>query len=143
VTWTALIEVPFANELHRFRLGLGQLEDLETRFRAGTIEWVERFRANQWRIGEMRAVLITALVGGGQDPLQAKEVVDRCMMAWPMVRNVKLFWLIVNAAILEPPSGLSAGKDQADEEEEEMLSASPAFSVSAEPSATPRARSGK
>lgn len=141
MTWTALIEVPFANELHRFRLGLGQLEDLESRFKVGTIGWVEKFRANEWRIGEMRAVFITALVGGGQDPAQAKEVVDRCMMAWPLVRNVDLFWKIVNAAILEPPPGMSSGKDQADEEEE-MASTSPASSVLEEPSATPRRKSG-
>lgn len=142
MTWTALVEMPFADELHRFRLGLGQMEDLETRFRVGTIEWIEKFRANQWRIGEMRSVFITALVGGGQTPAQAKEVVDRCMMAWPMVRNVDLFWKIVNAALLEPPAGLSSGKDQADEEEA-MASVSPASSVSEEPSATPRKKSGE
>ena len=144
MSWTAEIEVPFGTELHRFRLGLGQFRDLERKFGGkGILQIIDHFRANAWKVDEMRDFLIIAMIGAGMTPSLAQGAVDQNIVAWPFSRNVDLFWKIISAAVVDAPAGSSTGKDQADEEEEAvMLSPSPAYSASEEPSATRRTKSG-
>lgn len=73
---SATIHLPFDEE-RPFRLGIGQLEELQERTDAGPEELYARLGAGRWRVADVQQTLRLGLIGAGLAAVDAKVLVDR------------------------------------------------------------------
>ncbi len=71
----------FAGEERLFRLELGHLEQVEAATGRGIFAVFDRAFSGTWTLGEVRAVLTHGLIGGGETPKAAAELVDEAVTA--------------------------------------------------------------
>lgn len=111
----ALVRAPFADGVHSFRLGMGQLEELQEACDAGPEELFYRILGGTWRVKDIRETLRIALLGGGLEPMKALSLVERYAGEGQLGGLKELVTVILGAAINgapdedKPPSGEPTG----------------------------------
>lgn len=134
------IDLVWGDGEHRFRLAIGQLEELEQITKIGPFELFEKMLRKQWRVGEVRHVIRIGLIGGGMGPADAVALVDRYISEWPWTESVGVALHILTAALVGSEAD-PAGKAEAGDED--TAGASPASSGTAQRAASRRRKSTK
>lgn len=70
------VELVFAGDLRKFRLGIAELIALQEKRNSGPMEIVSRLNFHGWRVEDVTETLRIALIGGGEDGKAAAEIVQ-------------------------------------------------------------------
>lgn len=125
------IETDFGDGTHRFRLGIGQLEELQEKTGVGPFALMQRLLSGEWLVADVREPIRLGLIGGGLDPLKALNLTRRYVDDIPhWALNALLAKAIVGAAIMGAPEEAASKKDVSPPDETEA----PNFQADAFPS---------
>lgn len=132
----AAVDLDFGDGPHRFRLAMGELEELQEKTGLGPFVLMQRLLSGEWKIADVREPLRIGLIGGGMKPEEALTLVRRYVDqrdAWMHYAGVAK--LVVLAAISGAPEEMP-GKNDAPEATTEA-SISPMDASSSAPSTEP------
>lgn len=125
------VALDFADGAHHFRLGMGELEELQEKTGVGPFRLTERLMSGDWYVADVRETIRLGLIGGGLDPLKALGIVRNYVDGRPQwVRNALLAHVILSQALAGAPEE-EPGKDDAPE----AASEAPSSPMDASPSA--------
>jgi hypothetical protein len=99
-----------------FRLGIGQLEELQEKCGVGPPKIAWRLGTSEWRVADVRETLRLGLIGAGMAADQAATLVRRYASDGQLLENVLPALLVINAAIQGTPDE-PLGKDEGAETE--------------------------
>lgn len=98
------IELEFADGTYGFRLAIGELEELQEKTGVGPYALLRRLLANDWLITDVREAIRLGLIGGGQEPVASKRLVERYVdQRSDWLNNAMLAQAIVSAALVGAP----------------------------------------
>lgn len=126
------ISFKWADGMHTFRLGIGQIRELQEKVDAGPLWLHNRIRDGAWRVDDLRETIRLGLIGGGAKPLDALSLVERYVDDQPLDDSVYPAMVILSVALFGPLDGETPGKREAAEPAVHTPS-----SLSAESSASP------
>ncbi|WP_312128090.1 gene transfer agent family protein [Brevundimonas sp.] len=110
----ALVEAPFGDGVHRFRLAIGQLEELQEKTDCGPEELWSRVSLGTWRVQDLIQTIRLGLIGGGMDAMSALALVGRYVDSGNLVSHKPLVQSILGAALVgAPDEDAREGEDQA------------------------------
>lgn len=118
----ASITLAWADGEYLFRLGLGQIEELQEACDAGPFVILNHLIAGTWRVKMVRETLRLGLIGGGMQPTQAFKLIQRYHDELPWAHNVKQASAVLHAAVLGAPDGERPGKARAARARRETIS---------------------
>lgn len=114
---SAKVELPF-DEARQFRLGIGELEELQERTDAGPEELFNRIGSGRWRLADIQQTLRLGLIGAGMAAIEAKVLVDRYagpgnLIEWKDTCRAILYAALAGAPDEDgtPPSGEATGEE--------------------------------
>lgn len=108
------IELRWADGTHKFRLGLGELEELDEKTDRGPYELLRMINDGTWRAKHLYEIIRIALIGGGGcSPTQATRLIERYVIPRPVGEWVPWAQAIMLAAVVGAPDGEQPGKRQA------------------------------
>lgn len=146
---SARISFDWADGESTFRLGVGELLELQEKCDAGPAQIVARLEDGTWRVQDLRETLRLGLIGGGMTPTDAMVKVRRYVDARPLMESVDPARAVLLAALLgfgdRPGDGDQAGETAAETTTSEAMDASsprpstapPPSSASAPATSTP------
>jgi len=108
----ARIEQPFADGEYSFRLGWGEIVELQEKVDCGPFALLDRINSGQWLVGDLSETIRLGLIGGGLKPTDAKKLVDRYVTDRPPLENLELARAVLLAGLVGAPDE-APGEDQA------------------------------
>ena len=98
-------EVAFADGEYDFRLGWGQLVELQELCDAGPQFVLNRLHTGEWRVEDIAHTIRLGLLGADKDmkPSQASALVKRYVQERPPLENHTLAVVILTAALMGAP----------------------------------------
>lgn len=99
---SAKIELPFGDDTHIFKLGYGQLKEIQDKVDAGPAFILDSLFHGTWRLEYVREVIRCGLVGGGMSASDAIRMVKTYVEdteAYPIAQNLVTTSQILMAAI--------------------------------------------
>lgn len=114
---------------HIFRLGIGELRELQELCDAGPREIATRLAGGRERVNDIFETLRLGLIGGGMTPAKAKSMVKRYGEDRPLQESIPYAQAVILAAIVGASEEPSPGKAEAAEPTsfQEENSASPPY----------------
>ncbi len=119
----AQVTAPFGDGVKIFRLGIGQLEELQEACDAGPEELFYRILGGTWRVKDIREPIRIGLIGGGTEPMKALSLVERYAGEGQLGGLKELVTCILGAGINgapdedKPPAGEPTGETTPSPEE--------------------------
>ncbi|MEO7172029.1 gene transfer agent family protein [Flavobacterium sp.] len=86
----ASITLPWADGDYVFRLGWGELIELQEQCDAGPYVVLHRLGNGQWRVQDISHVIRLALIGGGLEPVKALTLVRNYVERLPPLTSVMM-----------------------------------------------------
>ena len=99
----ALIPLDWADGTYAFRLGWGELAELQEKCDAGPYVILDRLQTRQWRIEDISNTIRLGLIGGGVEPVKALKLVRKYVEARPPVENLIYAVGILSAGLMGAP----------------------------------------
>lgn len=99
----AQITFPWADGDYTFRLGWGELEQLQEACDAGPYVILTRLQDETWRIGDISHTIRLGLVGGGMKMTDALLKVRKYVEARPPTENLLFAQIILSAGCVGAP----------------------------------------
>lgn len=99
----ALIPLDWADGTYAFRLGWGELAELQEKCDAGPYVILDRLQTRQWRIEDISNTIRLGLIGGGIEPVKALKLVRKYVEARPPVENLIYAVGILSAGLMGAP----------------------------------------
>ena len=99
---SARVTLPF-DEPRDFRLGIGELEELQERTDAGPEELLARIDLGRWRVSDIRHTLRLGLIGAGMQATEAAVLIDRRAGPGNLIEWKPLVRAIIQAALIGAP----------------------------------------
>ena len=106
---SARVAFDWADGHHAFRLGIGELEELQERTGVGPFELLTRLGRHAWRVADVREPLRLGLIGAGMPAVEARKLVDRYAGPGDLLDAVPAAMAVVNAALAGAPDEESSG----------------------------------
>lgn len=97
------ITLPWADGDYTFRLGWGQLIELQEQCDAGPFVILDRLSRGTWRLNDISHTIRLALIGGGAEPGKALKLVRAYVESRPPLENVMLARGILGLAVQGAP----------------------------------------
>jgi hypothetical protein len=111
----AAITFTWGDGEHRFRLGIGELRELQEKVDAGPSWLYARIEAGMWRVDDLREPIRLGLIGGGMKPELAARLVRTYVEGRPLYESVVPAMKVLAAAVAgaedEPPKVVREGTD--------------------------------
>lgn len=110
------IEIPFGNDTHVFKLGYGQLKELQDAVNAGPLYILESFFNKTWQLEYVRETIRCGLIGGGMSATDAIRMVKTYVEdveSYPVITNVEPAIAILSAALFGAPEEDDGKKTEA------------------------------
>ncbi len=126
----ARFSFPWADGVHVFRLGIGEIRELQDVTGVGPHALLKRIMAGEWRVDDLRETIRLGLIGGGMEPAKALPLVIRYVENRPLLESVRPA-LAVLSAVLSGFAETPVGKPKAKRKKTAAGSASPTSSASA------------
>lgn len=109
----ARIDLTWADGDYSFRLGWGELAELQEKCNAGPYVVLNRLQSGEWRMEDISNVIRLGLIGAGQGmtPVRAVGMVRRYVEDRPPLENLFIATVILQAGLMgapEEPVGESA-----------------------------------
>lgn len=95
-------ELPFGNDTHIFKLGYGQIKEIQDTTNAGIAFILDSLLHGTWKIEYIRETIRCGLVGGGMSPGDAMRMVKTYVEdteSYPIGDNIPIAASILAAAI--------------------------------------------
>jgi len=128
----------FADDDYVFRLGWGELEQLQEACDAGPYVVLDRLVSGRWRMGDIANVIRLGLIGGGHEPVKALKLVRAYVQDRPPLESLVLAQLVLGAAVAGAPEEdvgkKSEAPDQSDPKNSQTGSSGSEPSTATEPS---------
>lgn len=100
--YDAAITADWGDGAHVFRLGIGEIRELQDKCGCGIYELYRRVVTQSWRIDDLREVYRVSLIGGGEmKAIPALKLVDRYFVA-PFADHWLLAVNILGRALVKP-----------------------------------------
>ncbi len=106
----AAVRLDWADGEYAFRLGLGEIEELQEKCDCGPYVILQALAGGTWRIAMIRETLRLGLVGGGMAAPAALKLIRRYVDDKPWAHNVAHATAVLQAAVLGAPDGEQPGK---------------------------------
>lgn len=110
---TAEIELAWPDTRRKYRLGIGQLRELQEKCNAGPMEILNRLENGRWRVEDLEEIVRLGAVGGGMALADAVVMVERNVAARPLIEAVPWAYKILAAVVvgfeIEPIPGGAEG----------------------------------
>jgi Phage tail tube protein, GTA-gp10 len=90
----------WADGTYNFRIGIGEIGEIEKLCDAGILRIAERVIAPDCKIQDYLVPIRVGLVGGGMDPVEARRLVER--YALPYVSNIGVAYDLLRVAAFGP-----------------------------------------
>lgn len=111
----ALAEFAWGDGPQRFRLGIGQLRELQEKTNCGPMELLNRLHRGTWRLDDVRETLRLGLIGGGKEPMVALSLVARYVDERPLAENVPPAQAVLSVLLFGDGEDDPVGKAGAEE----------------------------
>lgn len=111
----AIGPVAWADGDYKFRLGWGELIQLQEATDAGPFALLERLAGKHWLVGDISHTIRLGLIGGGQKPEDALKLVRNYVESRPPAENVMLAYAILAAGVQgapDEPPGEAEGEEK-------------------------------
>lgn len=82
------VDIKWGDGDHPFRLGIGQLRELQDKTNCGPLELLKRLGTGTWRVDDLYETLRIGLIGGGKKPTEALALVQRYVLERPLAESV-------------------------------------------------------
>jgi hypothetical protein len=107
-------EVTFvwADGPHRFRLAWGEIAELQELTGCGPQHLLSRLSDGTWRAADLYETIRLGLIGGGEQPLKALQLVDRYVKDRPLLESLFPAKVIIGAALAGVAGEPDPGKDE-------------------------------
>lgn len=100
----AAVDLDFGDGSYRFRLAMGELEELQEVTGAGPYHCLRRLLAGDWHVQDVRDTLRLGLIGGGVSANEALKLTRRYVEERPdWIRNATLAIAVLSAALAGAP----------------------------------------
>jgi len=110
------VELDFGDGTYSFRLGWGDLQKLQEACDAGPFAIFNRLGDMSFKVQDIREILRLGLIGGGQEPAKALQLVREYVEERPMLENVPIAQAVLGAALVGAPEEETEKKPHAAEE---------------------------
>jgi hypothetical protein len=114
---SASIDLPFPDETRTYRLGIGELRQLQEKCDRGPMEILQALTLGRWRVDDIIQPIRLGLIGGGMKIADANTLVEKHIQTGALAEACVYAALIVNAAItgapdeeIDMPKGAQGGK---------------------------------
>lgn len=115
----ARINLPWPDQRRDYRLGIGELRELQEKCNKGPLEILNDLLAGRWRFDDILQPIRLGMVGGGLGPSEALILSERHVTPGRLAECAMIAAAIVQAAItgapdekIHMPKGAKSGKDQ-------------------------------
>jgi hypothetical protein len=108
----ARVDLDWADGTYSFRLGWGELAQLQEACDAGPFVILDRLQSGHWRVEDISSVIRCGLIGGGTEPAKALKLTRTYVEARPPLENVLTATAILSAGCVGAPDE-QLGKEQA------------------------------
>lgn len=95
--------INWPDDERRFRLGLGELRELQDKCDAGPAQIFRALSDQSWRIDYVRETIRLGLIGGGLDPQRALGLVGRYVVPGQLIACAGIAQIILYAALVGDP----------------------------------------
>jgi len=133
--------INWPDEERRYRLDLGQLQELQDKCDAGPAQIFNAICDHTWRVQWVRETIRLGLIGGGLDPVRALGVTAKYVVPGQLMTCAIIAQQILIAALSGDPND-QVGKDQAETAANPDASVSRLSTVPGPSSDTPPNKSG-
>ncbi|MAM13022.1 MAG: hypothetical protein CML23_21740 [Rhizobiaceae bacterium] len=99
----ARIEQPFGDGIYPFRLGYGQITELQEKCDCGPMRLLSRLQSGDWKIEDVFETVRIGLIGGGMEPKEALKLAGRYVKERPPLESHPLALAIVFAGLAGAP----------------------------------------
>lgn len=99
----ATISLTWADDDYSFRLGWGELAELQEKTDAGPYVVLNRLYSHQWRVEDISNIIRLGLIGGGMAPATALKKVRTYVEERPPLENHSIAVAILAAGLLGAP----------------------------------------
>lgn len=99
----ASITLPWADGDYTFRLGWGELIELQEQCDAGPYVILNRLTTGQWKMQDISHVMRLGLIGGGIEPAKALVLIRNYVESRPPLENVMMARGILSLALQGAP----------------------------------------
>ena len=99
----ASITLTWADGEFKFRLGWGELEELQEKTDAGPHVVLQRLYAGTWRVQDISNTIRLALIGGGMSPEEAVKKVRFYVEQRPPAESVPIALAVLSAGLIGAP----------------------------------------
>lgn len=107
----AVVDLDFGGGSYRFRLAMGELEELQEVTGVGPYHCLRRLLAGEWHLQDVRDTLRLGLIGGGLLANDALKLTRRYVDDRPdWLRNATLAIAVLSAALAGAPEEKSSKK---------------------------------
>jgi hypothetical protein len=106
------VELVWAGDLRKFRLGIDELLALQDKRDAGPQEIANRLRKQSWRVQDVHETIRLGLLGGGMDAKLAQRLVDEQARPGKLASSALIAFAIIVSAI-QGDENDPVGKEQA------------------------------
>lgn len=104
---SAAVTFEWADGEHKFRLGIGQLAELQEKCDAGPAWIYNRLRDESWRVADITETIRLGLIGGGMPAEKAGPLVRRYVTNRPLNDSVPVAMAVLAVLLVgvpdEPP----------------------------------------
>lgn len=119
----ASLTLEWADDMHHFRLGWGELAKLQEECDAGPYVILQRLYNGEWKIQDIANVIRFGLIGGGMLPVQALKLVNSYVKTRPPVESLMVAQVIMSAGCVGAPEEEALSKkEQAPDQTESTTS---------------------
>lgn len=98
---------------HKFRMGVGEIVELEEKCDMGSEEILRRINNSNWRIIYLRETIRLGLIGGGMKPEAAFKLRERYASEPPFAPLIDVARIILETALIGARDGEKPGKARA------------------------------
>ena len=99
----ASITLTWADGDFKFRLGWGELEELQEKTDAGPQVVLQRLHAGTWRVQDISNTIRLAIIGGGLSPEEAVKKVRFYVEQRPPAESVPIALAVLSAGLIGAP----------------------------------------
>lgn len=109
----ASLSLDWADGTYTFRLGIGELRELQEKTDCGPLALFRRIEAGNWRVDDAATILRLGLIGGGMTPVEALRLTRVYVEARPLLENVLHAQAVLWCALAGSPDEDGAQKKSA------------------------------
>ena len=100
------VTISWPDDERKYRLGIGELRELQDKCDAGPAQIFKRLSDSSWRYDDVRETIRLGLIGAGENPQRALALVARHVAPGNLMPAVAIAQTILYAALIGDPNDI-------------------------------------